>query len=278
VRVEVVRQENRGVGGARNTGLDAVVGTATLVAFLDSDDTWPPGHLSRAVAAFEEGFDMTFADNSRTGHHESLLRLHCPETIAALGATETTGIIVPLRPDVLVGLILKEFPTQASTVVYSQDLAPRLRFNTQLQSAGEDVLFFATLAAMACRPGFAPGEKIECGQGVNIYFGHLSWDSPKYLSIKLDQYLAHRLVSQLIPMSSPVRDWNESYIRRLEEAFVFHLLRTLTLHPGLVAEPLRRLLRTHPGRVLLLPITALRVALRAAFIAAIGGRWQPNVS
>src|SRR5581483_1842199 len=175
VRVDVARQENKGVGAARNAGLDMAAGTATLVAFLDSDDAWPPGHLARAIGAHKAGFDLTFADNGRDGHHESHAQSHCPDTSAVLAAAELTGGVAAFRSDVLVGLVLKEFPTQASTVVYRLDIAPHLRFDTRLKSAGEDVLFFAALAATARRPGFDMGGRVDCGPGVNIYFSHLSW-------------------------------------------------------------------------------------------------------
>ena len=39
----VIRQQNKGEGGARNTGIEAAV--STWVAFLDSDDEWLPQHL-----------------------------------------------------------------------------------------------------------------------------------------------------------------------------------------------------------------------------------------
>ena len=90
----------------------------------------------------------------------------------------------------MVGLIVKEFPTQASTVVYKRNMAPNLRFNTKLKAAGEDVLFFSMLAATASRIGFDLDNCIECGNGVNMYFGNFEWDSSKCLAIRVDQVLA----------------------------------------------------------------------------------------
>jgi glycosyltransferase involved in cell wall biosynthesis len=46
-RVTVITQANRGVSGARNTGLAA--STAPYVALLDQDDVWQPGKLARQL-------------------------------------------------------------------------------------------------------------------------------------------------------------------------------------------------------------------------------------
>ncbi|HHX90946.1 MAG TPA: glycosyltransferase family 2 protein, partial [Paracoccus sp.] len=48
-RFRLIRQENRGLSGARNTGLDAARGA--FVAFLDSDDQFAPAFLERMHAA-----------------------------------------------------------------------------------------------------------------------------------------------------------------------------------------------------------------------------------
>jgi len=50
-RVTVIRQEHRGVSGARNRGIEAA--GADLVAFLDSDDYWLAGKLAAQAAFFE---------------------------------------------------------------------------------------------------------------------------------------------------------------------------------------------------------------------------------
>lgn len=60
-RVVYVVQENRGAGGARNTGLR--VARAPLVAFLDGDDLWEPAYLEeqlREVGA--RGLDLAYTD------------------------------------------------------------------------------------------------------------------------------------------------------------------------------------------------------------------------
>lgn len=48
-------EENRGVNGARNTGIDVAAGE--FVAFLDDDDRWVPEKIERQVARFRDTGD-----------------------------------------------------------------------------------------------------------------------------------------------------------------------------------------------------------------------------
>lgn len=56
-RLRVIHQENQGLGGARNTGIEAAAGEWLLL--VDSDDWLEPGILERALSAGEKhGADM----------------------------------------------------------------------------------------------------------------------------------------------------------------------------------------------------------------------------
>ena len=61
-RIVYLRQENRGLAGARNTGIRAARGK--YVAPLDADDIWEPDHLQAQLEVLEAdpSIDMVYAD------------------------------------------------------------------------------------------------------------------------------------------------------------------------------------------------------------------------
>jgi len=46
-RIQIIRQKNRGLAGARNTGIRHSIGT--FIAFLDSDDYWAPEKIEKHI-------------------------------------------------------------------------------------------------------------------------------------------------------------------------------------------------------------------------------------
>lgn len=63
-RIRILRQKNKGVSAARNTGIRAASGM--LIAFLDSDDLWLPAKLGHQVAFFKQHPDAVACQTEET--------------------------------------------------------------------------------------------------------------------------------------------------------------------------------------------------------------------
>jgi succinoglycan biosynthesis protein ExoW len=272
-RLKMIRTENGGVGAARNRGLAEVKKAGSLIAFLDSDDVWPADHLMRAIQAMDEGFDFYFTDNRREGHHESHCRSqYLPQTAALLAQSSQKSGFVEIPTDLMVGLSLQEFPCQASTVVYRRGIGSDLRFDVELRSSGEDVLFFTSLVASAKRVCLDLDGIVECGEGVNIYFANLTWNSERLLSIKVDAVLTHMRIAETIELSERNRRWNDRRIAECRKELAFHVLRNLAQHPCRALREYVRLVRLAPQAALRLPLDMLSVGLGRMFWRKAVGR------
>ena len=227
--LKVIVQPNGGVTKARNTGLKAVDVATKYIAFLDSDDSWRDGHLQQGVTALEQGNDFYFCDNERAGVHASQFATGG----LILGHAENApDALVPIAKDDLVALIIRECPTQASTIIYRRDQAPDVLFDTSLHYAGEDKVFFAQLVSRMQRIVFSPRVMVDCGRGINMYFGHLSWDSDRHLNVVIDDLKAHYLIKRTITLSQKNQSYNNAYIARLRRKTVFLTLRQFVRSKG----------------------------------------------
>jgi succinoglycan biosynthesis protein ExoW len=266
VRIKLFRQKNGGVARARNRGLDESNQDAALIAFLDSDDTWPPHHLAHAIGALEAGFDFYFTDNCRDGYHESHWRSpNMVKTAGFLNASPQKEGLLEIHKDQMINLVLSEIPCQTSTAVYKFGIHKELRFNEKIKKSGEDVLFFSSLLSNANRICFDLDSMIYCGRGINMYFSNFEWNNKNNLSIKIDILVAHRLIAKNIDLSIQNQQSNSECIATCRREVAFHMLRGIAKYPVRIPKEIAKFVRLDPGAAMMLPIDMARVALSYAF-------------
>jgi succinoglycan biosynthesis protein ExoW len=188
-RVRIIRQENAGPGGARNTGLDHVPADSAFVAFLDSDDAWTPDHLAvahAAMTAFEA--DCYFA--SITGgdafyYHFGVADLEKTEAVERL-SDDPLLIEIPGLTQVM----LKNWSfLHLSSMVIGRPLFEKVRFDAALRLAAEDVLFFCDCVLAARRVVLSGEAGAVRGEGLNIFHG-VDNDSPQFLRQQFNTWVA----------------------------------------------------------------------------------------
>ena len=184
-RVTIIRQENRGPGGARNRALADLPSSARYVAFLDSDDEWTHDHLALSMRALGAGATVSIANWwPLVGDGDGFVagRGFDPATFPRMG--DEPGIFE--ISDAIVSLQLRHAVGKLSTVVFDRETHARTRFDERLRHACEDRKFFIDLAFDGARTAAIPACTTRAGSGVNIYFS-LGWRSQGALRIALDQ-------------------------------------------------------------------------------------------
>lgn len=257
IKVTLITQLNGGPGAARNTGLDAVPAETRYVAFLDSDDEWSSDHLARAVAALDQGFDFYFAD---------LYQLN--QTVGAFArAGRIRPAEHPLLPTLYQGLhayqgdmfdqVLRGNVVGTPTVVYRWHGFSTLRFQVEFTTAGEDYLFWMTLARQGARVTFSSQVETTCGKGVNVFSGS-GWGTDGHL-LRVSQEIRFRqTVRQIFPLDAPQKLHIDRDLQRLRLAFARDLLHRVA-HRKKLSWPL---LRSHfvadPSSLADLPVNLLK--------------------
>ncbi len=220
----VIPQANGGVASARNAGLKAVSVDTKYIAFLDSDDSWHEEHLEQGIQALENGNDFYFCDNRRDDHHASYFQ-GCSVMKKYIADYTPVNGLISLTGDEIGTSILREFSTQASAVIYRRGIAPHLLFDTAFVKAGEDILFLMQLASKINKGCFSTRIMVNCGRGINLYFSHISWDSPGHLIQEITRMKAHCAIKNKVRLSLENDRWNDKYIQGIKRKIAFLSLR-----------------------------------------------------
>ncbi len=268
--LNIIKQQNGGVAEARNTALKAVNNTTKYIAFLDSDDTWRKDHLKKGLETLEQGGDFYFCDNRREGHHDSHFN-DCPIIKSYIAKSPANIKSIPLTTEELSTTILREFTAQTSTVIYSRNICPDLLFDTRFVQAGEDLISFLQLAVKTKKANFSPEIMVDCGTGINLYFGSLGWDNPSYLSQVITNLRAHNVIKNKITLSTENLMWNNEYINKFKRKIAFLALRQFIKTKGKIPQEIKRLAGEDRTFYYWFPVCLIQVATLKAL-----GIYKPN--
>jgi glycosyltransferase involved in cell wall biosynthesis len=137
-RVRIVHQRNRGLAGARNTGIRHAAGS--VLAFLDSDDLWLPEKISRHLEHLRHHpqVGVSFSRSALIDREGRPLGL--------LQTPRLTGITPPL-------ILCRNPISNGSCVVLRREVLDGIRFREDLYGTPEDYWF---------DDRFRQSEDIEC--------------------------------------------------------------------------------------------------------------------
>lgn len=264
-QLTIIRQKNGGAGSARNKALDNVPAGVQFVAFLDSDDSWRPGHLENAVAALNQGFDGYFADwwsynFPEQTNFERIQALQAQDHVAVAGAKRAYALgVTPLEH------IIKDGGgvIQTSTVVYRFHQYPQLRFREQFYN-GQDFFFWMDLGQLGAKFVFSFEVDCDNGEGINIYQG-AGWGTERSLQRLRNELFVWTSARKFYPMSPTLLDANKRTIRNLQQGVVRDLLHRLRHRRPISGKLLGDIIKMDPFILALMPWVPMKVVLDKLF-------------
>ncbi len=176
-RINVIRHQNKGPGGARNTGLDAAAqSNAAFIAFIDSDDIWQPNHLADAhEALIGQGADLYWASMEADETEDFIpyrrfSALDSQHLLRQLGSGSFLYEITDLKK----ALLVKWWNFfHMSSFAATRPVFSKARFDEEFRLAAEDILFFFSCAMIAQKVIVSDKVTGKRGCGDNLYHGSM---------------------------------------------------------------------------------------------------------
>jgi succinoglycan biosynthesis protein ExoW len=242
--VTVVKRPNGGPGAARNSALDAMPHGVRYVFLLDSDDVWLPGHLHRAVAALEQGYDLYcsnfFPEDGGPDWCSLRRRTAAGHTLLA-GGGDCYALATPAMD--LLALDRPLLPMM-STMGYRFERFPTLRFPENLRFA-EDRYMWLQLAEAGARLVFSMAPGSRAGRGVSVY-SSVQTGTLAHAAGSLDTLSFQRSVLQSTLLSALGREELARRHDQLENRLTHDLLRLVGAGEALPMAALGTTFRRHP--------------------------------
>jgi glycosyltransferase involved in cell wall biosynthesis len=126
-RIKIIHQQNRGLAGARNTGIRHAQGQ--YLAFLDSDDLWVPEKLEKHIAHLENSptVGVSFSRSAFIDQNGKPLGLY---------------LLTEFDKEITIGHMLCRCPVgNGSTAVIRKQVFEAIRFQDHLHGTVEDFYF-----------------------------------------------------------------------------------------------------------------------------------------
>ncbi len=256
--LRIILRPNGGVAAARNTGLDAAARDTNYVAFLDSDDSWAPGHINNAINNLQHKADFYFDNNlcdldvDNFSYHSYMKQMH-PEIDSDTPAVRRIG-----REEAF-NAMLTDFIPHTSQVVYNFVRHHSLRFDSDQKWSSEDYLFFLALAFGSRTTVYSTAIMGYRGHGVSIYRETLSWDSPNGLNRILDQMVARKKTLTIFNLSHVQRSALQRELQEMCTHFVLIGLRNCIRQPRVFVAALARMTRDIPQIWQMMPASLWRL-------------------
>lgn len=267
ITLRVINRPNGGPGAARNTGFDAVPADADYVAMLDSDDTWTPNHIARALEGFRlSGADVYFSDHA-SHHHAGYIADARIFTQPLPGP----GALEPLPGDrylVASGRYIaccaaREFIAHCSTVVCRAGIIrDGLRMRENLRWAGEDHNFFIDLTLIADKVCLSRLSEAAQGKGVSIYESAHVWGTLKDLRRRAATAAAIRQMQRSARWPRAIRAELSQSVAAVRRIASYLLLRRILRPRGPDMEAVRLVWSIDHDTIVLMPLGVMDVFAR----------------
>lgn len=226
--LEIVTQENAGPAVARNTGLDRIDDSDGFLAFLDSDDTWLPEHIERAVAKLNTDKDFYFSD---------YLPINRRSTAFQRDGFKPDEHGLPLGDECFTynrdffDQTIRNNVVGTSTVVLRIQAIQSQRFMPEYQYAGEDHIFWLGVSMKTNRIVVSNNCEVEYDRGVNIYESGKTLATPKTFRRISNELRFRKSLPTLFGMDAAQLARNNEIIFQLRTEFAMNSIHALKTTP-----------------------------------------------